>query len=255
VPGDRPRVQALLLTEAAHAAIDAGELDEADRLVTEVLALDPDAGPLVRTDLLAAQGEAVIAAEELRGLLGAAADDLALIGTLADLLAEQGRHDDAVAVLNDGMAAVALRRDRQSEAAMETAKVWELRSQADHKITWLTLRRSFVEKEAGWIEASIQSLETILEQTPRHADALNALGYLFAEEDRDLQRAESLLTRALEQRPFSGAFQDSMGWVLYRQGRYAEAVEHLERAVDWFPGEPEIEGHLAAAQHALTEVH
>ncbi len=62
-----------------------------------------------------------------------------------------------------------------------------------------------------------------------------------------------LPTRALEQRPFSAAFQDSMGWVRYRQGRFAEAVEHLEQAAAWQPGEPEIDGHLEEARRALQQ--
>jgi len=253
VPGDRPRVQAGLVVEAMQAAIAAGQLDEAARLADEVLALDPSRGAGARIDLLTAQGEVTAAADELRALLEEAREPLSLVGLLSDTLVRAGRYDEAIEVLNDGVAGVELRRDETIADVVVTALVWEVRADADNEISWLLLRRSFVEKEAGRVEESAATLESILLRSPQHPDALNSLGYLLAEQDRDLERAEQLLAAALAQRPYSAAFQDSMGWVLYRQGRYAEAVERLEEAAAWEVGEPEIDAHLAEARRAAAE--
>ena len=43
--------------------------------------------------------------------------------------------------------------------------------------------------------------------------------------------AEDYVRRALEQEPQNPAYLDSLGWVLYQQGRYEEALSSLEEAV------------------------
>ena len=43
--------------------------------------------------------------------------------------------------------------------------------------------------------------------------------------------AERLIERALQAEPKNSAYLDSMGWVYYRQGRYAEAIKFLESAL------------------------
>ena len=37
---------------------------------------------------------------------------------------------------------------------------------------------------------------------------------------------------------------DSLGWVLYRLGRYDEAIEHMERAAELMPVDPVVNDHL-----------
>ena len=46
--------------------------------------------------------------------------------------------------------------------------------------------------------------------------------------------AERLVRRALELRPDTGAFLDSLGWIHFQRGDYPLAVEVLERAAEWF---------------------
>ena len=56
-----------------------------------------------------------------------------------------------------------------------------------------------------------------------------------------------MIERAVEQRPQDGAIVDSLGWVLFRLGKYQEAVEQLERAVVLRPGDATINDHLGDA--------
>ena len=72
---------------------------------------------------------------------------------------------------------------------------------------------------------------------------LNGLGYLLAQQGILLDEAEQLVSRALAHEPDNGAFLDSLGWVYYRQGRYPEAQDLLERAVARLP-DPEVLEHL-----------
>lgn len=81
----------------------------------------------------------------------------------------------------------------------------------------------------------------VLDYDPDHAGACNDLGYHLAEQGRDLAEAERLVRHALavdrqrrlragDPRPENPHFLDSLGWVLFRQGRLTEARAWLERA-------------------------
>ena len=48
---------------------------------------------------------------------------------------------------------------------------------------------------------------------------MNALGYTLADHSRDLARARKLIERAHAAAPKNAAILDSLGWVLFRQGR------------------------------------
>ncbi len=83
----------------------------------------------------------------------------------------------------------------------------------------------------------------VIKRDPRHADALNALGYTLAERNQRLVEARGYIERALKLKPGSPAILDSMGWVLYRQGRYKEAKAYLLQAYAKEPDD-EIGAHL-----------
>jgi tetratricopeptide (TPR) repeat protein len=91
-----------------------------------------------------------------------------------------------------------------------------------------------------------EQLQLILEQDPNDATANNDLGYLWADEGKNLAEAEKLIRKALEldraertkgkavgpdSEQDNAAYVDSLGWVLFRRGRLAEAKEQLEKAV------------------------
>ena len=83
-----------------------------------------------------------------------------------------------------------------------------------------------------------------LELNPSDAYALNYLGYWWADEGRNLEQAIRLIERAVEERPGSGFFVDSLGWVHFKLGDPQKAVGYLERATELEPSDPEITGHL-----------
>jgi tetratricopeptide (TPR) repeat protein len=74
-------------------------------------------------------------------------------------------------------------------------------------------------------------------------EALNALGYSLANRTERYDEAHELIARALALQPNEPAILDSMGWVLYRQGSYEEALEYLSRAYIKYP-DPEVAAHL-----------
>ncbi|MBT8460704.1 MAG: tetratricopeptide repeat protein [Boseongicola sp.] len=90
-----------------------------------------------------------------------------------------------------------------------------------------------------------------LELRPEQPQVLNYLGYSFLEMNENLGEALDLIERAVEQRPDSGYIVDSLGWGLYRLGRYEEAVEHMERAVELLPVDPIVNDHLGDVYWAV----
>ena len=73
---------------------------------------------------------------------------------------------------------------------------------------------------------------------------LNYLGYSLVQKREKLDEALAMIERAVAARPESGYIVDSLGWALYRLGRYDEAVPHMERAVELMPVDPVVNDHL-----------
>ncbi len=80
-------------------------------------------------------------------------------------------------------------------------------------------------------------LEQVLDECPDDVSASNDLGYLWADEGKHLQRARRMIVTAVAAEPENRAYRDSLGWVLFRLGRHADAVVELEKAID--PKQPD----------------
>lgn len=73
-------------------------------------------------------------------------------------------------------------------------------------------------------------LAEVLGIDPSFAGASNDLAYSWAEQGKNLNEAEALVRRAVSAEPDNPSFLDSMGWVLYKRGKFAEALASLKRA-------------------------
>jgi tetratricopeptide (TPR) repeat protein len=120
-------------------------------------------------------------------------------------------------------------------------------------------------------ETSEKHLKKILELDPEDASANNDLGYLWADQNRDLTEAERMIRLAIEQdrklrkqrqpagengavEHANAAYLDSLGWVLYRQGKLREALEQLLKAAALPEGEdPVIWDHLGDVYRDLKQ--
>ena len=97
---------------------------------------------------------------------------------------------------------------------------------------------------------AIEYFNKAIALNPKNATALNYLGYSYADRNMKLDEADSLIRRALELDPENGAFIDSLGWLLYRKGRYEESEKELERAAEKVP-DPVVWEHLGDVRMAL----
>jgi tetratricopeptide (TPR) repeat protein len=102
-------------------------------------------------------------------------------------------------------------------------------------------------------EEADRQMREVFRLDPQHAQALNFLGYGYAERGTNLEEALALVRRALDVDPWNGAYLDSLGWVYFRMGRYADAREPLEQAARTFPHDPTVLDHLGDLYGKLGE--
>lgn len=99
------------------------------------------------------------------------------------------------------------------------------------------------ERENDW-EGAEADFRKALQLNPDQPLVLNYLGYSLVEFGLKLPEAQSMIERAVAARPNDGFITDSLGWVLYRLGKFEEAVDPMERAVQLVSNDPIINDHL-----------
>ena len=99
-------------------------------------------------------------------------------------------------------------------------------------------------EKTGRYDEGIQQMKAVLKIDPDHADALNFIGYSYADRGVNLGEAEKLILKAMKLKPGNGYITDSRGWVYYRQNRYDLALKHLQEAAAILPEDGAIAEHL-----------
>jgi tetratricopeptide (TPR) repeat protein len=88
-----------------------------------------------------------------------------------------------------------------------------------------------------------RELRKLINLKPDFAQAYNALGYTLADRNLKLEEARGLIEKALALSPNDHYILDSMGWVHYRLGKLDTAADYLRRAYT-AQTDPEIAAHL-----------
>ena len=107
----------------------------------------------------------------------------------------------------------------------------------------LLYSRALLAERLGRIDWLERDLNAVLAEDPDNPQALNALGYTWADHNLNLERALEHIERAHAQLPDDGAITDSLGWVHYRLGNLEKAETLLRRAYELL-AEGEIVAHL-----------
>jgi tetratricopeptide (TPR) repeat protein len=150
---------------------------------------------------------------------------------------------------------------RSQEIAMTLANVQEAAGKIDDAIhTLRTLihdngetperlyELSHLYSAANDDDDSVAALQQVLTLMPDHTGANNDLGFFWTDEGIHLDEAERMIKKAVDNEPNNSAFLDSMGWLYYKQGKFADAITFLERAVAQPDGmEAEVVQHLGDA--------
>jgi len=206
-------------------------LDAAESALTQLLRDEPE-NPLVITQ--AAQFFAAVhrPADFQRLLEEQVAqhpDNRAAVEWLINLYAQDNRSAEAIRILDAARAAVASDPD-------ELYNVAHLYDRMERKQT------------------SEQVLQDVLKLDPKNVPASNDLGYLWADEGRNLAEAENMIRTAVSAEPENSAYLDSLGWVLYKRGQFEEAHRQLDAAVKRVDRpDPVVLDHLGDVLYRLNQ--
>jgi len=91
--------------------------------------------------------------------------------------------------------------------------------------------------------ATEKEFNTAIRLKSDYHEALNFLGYFYLEQGRNIDKAGTLIKKALSFDPENGAYVDSLGWFYFKKGKFKEALSQLEKAASLL-SDPVIYEHL-----------
>jgi tetratricopeptide (TPR) repeat protein len=233
-------------------------------------------------EFLAIEGEEDDALERLRPLV---------MRRMILAIAKQGSADKALKLVDElvkaeprnwlhrGLKAQIL---REGEKLEEAAKVYLdviARVEKDDRVTKEEKQEytdeyryilSGVYSDLNQVEKAAEQLKVLLAHEPNNPTYNNDLGFIWADRGLHLAEAEKLIRKAIDEDrkqrrnskvPLkaeddrdSSAYLDSLGWVLFKQGKAKEAKPYLLQAIKERDGQHiEIYDHLADVHMALGE--
>ncbi len=168
-----------------------------------------------------------------------------------EVLQQLGESHGDIPAVHIALADTLRRQERYGEATGSYDKAISMLGEAKQSHWVVHFARGIThEREDRWEDAEAD-FRKALELNPEQPQVLNYLGYSFVEMNTNMDEALDLIERAVEGRPDSGYITDSLGWALYRLGRYDEAVVHMERAVELEAVDPIINDHLGDVYWAV----
>ncbi len=223
-------MDALLMT--AELLESLGRFDLATQVYDTVPREDPafHSAELGRAEALRQAGREDAAIEVLRQLAKSHSELPLVHVTLGDTLRGMDRFAEAIGPYSDAIALI-----QQPEE--------------QHWIIYFARGISY-ERTDEWEKAEADFLKA-LELRPEQPQVMNYLGYSYLEKEENYDEALELIERAVALRPDSGYIIDSLGWGLYRLGRYEEAVGHMEKAVERMAIDPIVNDHLGDVYWAV----
>jgi tetratricopeptide (TPR) repeat protein len=89
-----------------------------------------------------------------------------------------------------------------------------------------------------YLQRAIGVYESLRAKWPKNSSVLNNLAYLLAQNDERLAEALEYAQTVVEQDPDEANYLDTYGYVLYKNGKHAEAARSLAAAVQKYEGDP-----------------
>lgn len=245
-PGDDPRI----FFNAGQLAADCGDAARAEKHFKAYVEMLREENPdidLSRLEVWLQLGNAALAqqsperAAEYYGELTAGPFAVQARLREALCLADSNRLDDALKALREGREALPL--DAPVLYGAEANLLMEAgRGEEAHRVMTEAAEKfpsepqvlydaAMIAQETGHRGVAVERLKALLEVSPNHVQANNALGYLYVEANEHLDEAKKLLQRAYDAEPLDPYILDSMGWLAYREGRYKAAYEFTQASL------------------------
>jgi tetratricopeptide (TPR) repeat protein len=220
--------------------------------------LDPDSGARIEAEVVETYREAKEypkAEAEMDAAAKKYPNDRFVTTVRATVLSDLGKTDQAVAETRKLLGG---KNDR--EAYLSLADIYEksknfaemgkaldaaekLSESSDEKQT-LEFRRGAMYERMKDYPAAEAEFRKVLALNPDSDQALNYLGFIFADRNIRLDEARDMIVKALQREPNNGAYLDSLGWVYFRQNKLPEAEDKLREALQYMSRDATVHDHL-----------
>ncbi|MCG8567047.1 MAG: tetratricopeptide repeat protein, partial [Desulfobacterales bacterium] len=100
-------------------------------------------------------------------------------------------------------------------------------------------------------EKAVVHYQKALDIDPNHIPALNNLAFIYADQNRNLEKALDLARQARKLAGENPAIMDTLGWVYYQKALYDLAIEEFKACIQKDPQNPIFHYHLGLAYHKL----
>jgi tetratricopeptide (TPR) repeat protein len=109
------------------------------------------------------------------------------------------------------------------------------------------------ERKGDYTQAE-KYFEKCLQLAPEFVEAMNYLGYMWAEHGEKLDQARELIEKAVKAQPKNAAYLDSLAWVLFKQKQAQEALPYALKAAE-FSEKPDADvyDHIGDIYEALKQ--
>jgi len=173
------------------------------------------------------------------------------IDAAAEVLEQLAETHGDIATVHSSLGDLMRQMKEWEKAAAAYGRALDRYDSADRRQWFVYYARAISYERMGNWPLAEADFRRALELNPEQPQVLNYLGYSLVEKHQKLDEALDMIERAVAARPDSGYIVDSLGWVLYKLGRYSEAVVHMERATELMPVDPVVNDHLGDVYWAV----
>jgi tetratricopeptide (TPR) repeat protein len=208
-----------------------GKSDAAERILLDLFDENPDSQSVVERmeAFYLAANRLPTLVEHLEDQRAAHPENRVVVQALVDVYSEQNKTTEAARAIDDFRSAVGTDPDQLYAAA-------GLYTRVDQKLK------------------SEDVLEQVLRVDPQHVSASNDLGYFWADQGKNLAKAEALIRAAVEAEPDNESFLDSLAWVLYKRGEFLQSRKFLQQAIASSESpDPVMLDHLGDVMYQLND--
>jgi tetratricopeptide (TPR) repeat protein len=104
-----------------------------------------------------------------------------------------------------------------------------------------------------YLKDAMEAYESLLKKTPNNTSILNNVAYILADNNQDLDKALEYAKRAHEMQPGDPEYLDTYATVLYKQGKYSEALQSEQAAIRLY--EAQTGEAPEAAHESMGKIH
>lgn len=88
-----------------------------------------------------------------------------------------------------------------------------------------------IQHEKGQDSLAFDSYEKSIQWKPDNVGTLNNYAYYLSEVNRNLPKAEQMSRKTIDAEPNNSTFLDTYAWILFMEGKYADAKTYIDRAI------------------------